>query len=89
MNTHLVEALAQAVLSLSPEEQKCFNQILAQAYPQEFSYENNPRVDTVEHKTQEVMSLAQIGGSFDFLHHEPALYSLEDGEPQYDLTGKR
>jgi hypothetical protein len=27
------------------------------------------------------MQIAQQGGAFDFLHDEPALYTLEDGEP--------
>jgi hypothetical protein len=31
--------------------------------------------------TQEIMQIAQYGGAFDFLHDEPDVYTLEDGEP--------
>jgi hypothetical protein len=31
--------------------------------------------------TNELMHLAQNGKVFDFLHNEPELYNLEDGEP--------
>jgi hypothetical protein len=30
---------------------------------------------------QEVVNLAQMGGSFDFLEYEPDLYTIDDGEP--------
>lgn len=39
-------------------------------------YENLP-----EPSTQELMHLADRGGAFDFLHDEPGLYTIEDGEP--------
>ena len=31
--------------------------------------------------TNELMVLAQSGGAFDFLNHEPDLYTINDGEP--------
>jgi hypothetical protein len=31
--------------------------------------------------TEELMQLSMQGGSFDFWHDEPDLYTLEDGEP--------
>ena len=34
-----------------------------------------------EPSTQELMHLADRGGAFDFLHDEPDLYTIEDGEP--------
>ena len=30
---------------------------------------------------KELENLAQTGGAFDFLHDEPDIYTLEDGEP--------
>jgi hypothetical protein len=30
---------------------------------------------------REIANLAQMCGSFDFLEHEPDLYTLDDGEP--------
>ena len=38
-------------------------------------------IDASEIKMQEIMNLADIGGSFNFLNNEPDLYTLEDGEP--------
>ena len=34
-----------------------------------------------EPSTEELMKLAQMGESLNFLHNEPDLYTLEDGEP--------
>jgi hypothetical protein len=31
--------------------------------------------------SEELMQLAMQGGAFDFLHDEPDIYTLEDGEP--------
>jgi hypothetical protein len=40
----------------------------------------NP-IDRTYPTTPELTGLAMESGSFDFLFHEPDLYSLEDGEP--------
>ena len=40
-----------------------------------------PSIDLSAPLTNEMMSLALSGGSFDFLHTEPDLYTLADGEP--------
>jgi hypothetical protein len=55
------------IRSLSPAEQFILDQKL---------YENLP-----EPSIQELMHLADRGGAFDFLHDEPDLYTIEDGEP--------
>ncbi len=38
-------------------------------------------IHTPEIKIQEIMALADLGSSFNFLNDEPDLYTLEDGEP--------
>jgi hypothetical protein len=38
-------------------------------------------IDFSAPSTPEMMALAQSSGSFDFLHTEPDLYTLADGEP--------
>ena len=63
----LIESLIQVIRSLSPTEQFILDQKL---------YKNLP-----EPSIQELMHLADRGGAFDFLHDEPDLYTLEDGEP--------
>ncbi len=67
MNTQLIESIIQVIRSLSPEEQAALTEklFLDSAYP----------------STSDIMTLALQGGSFDFLHDEPDLYSLDDGEP--------
>lgn len=67
VNIQLIESLIQAIRSLSSAEQFILDQKL---------YSNLPGPST-----QELMHLAQQGGAFDFLHDEPDLYTLEDGEP--------
>ena len=67
VNLQLIESLIQIIRSLSPTEQFILDQKL---------YENLP-----EPSTQELMHLADRGGAFDFLHDEPDLYTIEDGEP--------
>ena len=41
----------------------------------------NTNYEMSEVSTKELMKLAMVGGSFDFLNDEPDIYSLEDGEP--------
>jgi len=66
LNIQLVTTLVKIIRSLSQEERKLLEQLF---------------FDNSEPSTQELMNLAQIGGSFDFLHGEPDIYTLEDGEP--------
>jgi hypothetical protein len=67
MNTKLVEALTQTIQSLSTEERTLLEEKLF--------------FDAAEPSTHDLTNLTQTGGSLDFLHHEPDLYTLEDGEP--------
>lgn len=67
MNTKLVESLVQVILSLSNEER--------------FLLEEKLFFDSSSPSTHDLMQLAQIGATFNFLLDEPDLYSLEDGEP--------
>lgn len=65
MNTELVEALTQTIQSLSIEERTLLEEKLF--------------FDTAEPLTHDLTNLVQMGGSLDFLHHEPDLYTLDDG----------
>ncbi|WP_293149257.1 MULTISPECIES: hypothetical protein [unclassified Microcoleus] len=67
MNTKLIESLVQIIQTLSEEEQLLIKAKL---------FSNIPYPSTAE-----IAQLAQIGGAFQFLHDEPDIYTLEDGEP--------
>jgi hypothetical protein len=67
MNTKLVNTLIQVIRSLSQEERLFLEQ--------ELFFESS------EPSNQELIKLAEIGGSFNFLDDEPDIYTLEDGEP--------
>jgi DNA-directed RNA polymerase sigma subunit (sigma70/sigma32) len=67
MNTQLVESIVQMIRSLSPTERQLLESKL-------FFEDSEPT-------TLEIMRLAELGGSFDFLKDEPDIYTLEDGEP--------
>lgn len=67
INTQLVESLVQVIYALSSEER--------------FLLEEKLFVEMSEISTQEIINLAMVGGSFDFLNDEPDIYSLADGEP--------
>jgi hypothetical protein len=67
MNTQLVESLVQAIRSLSEEERSLFNAKL---------YGEIPYPSALE-----LAHLSDRGSAFDFLHDEPDLYTLADGEP--------
>jgi hypothetical protein len=67
MNTQLVESLVQMIRSLSPSERQMLESKL-------FFEDSEPI-------TFEIMRLAGLGGSFDFLNDEPDIYTIEDGEP--------
>ena len=66
MNTELVESITQIIFSLSKDEQALLKEKLS--------------LELSEPSTEEIMKLAQKGESLNFLHNEPDLYSLEDGE---------
>jgi hypothetical protein len=67
LNTQLVGSLVQVIHALSVEER--------------FLLEEKLFFEMLEVSTKEMMNLAMVGGSFNFLHDEPDIYSLEDGEP--------
>lgn len=66
MNTKLVESLALAIQALSNQERSLLEQKLF--------------FDASEPSTHNLMQLAEVGGTFNFLHNEPDLYTAEDGE---------
>jgi hypothetical protein len=70
MNIQLVDALVQIIHSLNSNERKLLEEKLSW--------------NTSEPSVEELMQLANKGGAFNFLHHEPGLYSLTDGEPLID-----
>ena len=77
--TEIRQTIHQEIDQLSEEK---LNQVLQ--FIQQVNHENNINhalINTPEITTQEIMALASIGGSFDFLNNEPDLYTLEDGEP--------
>ena len=67
MNTKLVESITQVIFSLSKDEQALLKEKLF--------------LELSEPSTEELMKLALAEGSLNFLHNEPDLYTLEDGEP--------
>lgn len=67
MNSKLVESLVRVILSLSLEERSLLEEKLF--------------FDSSHPSSRDLMQLAQIGGSFNFLYDEPDLYTLQDGEP--------
>lgn len=67
MNNKLVESIYQVIMSLSKEEQDLLKDKLLFEFSQP--------------STTDLMQVAQNSGSFNFLHDEPDLYTLEDGEP--------
>ncbi|MBD1921384.1 hypothetical protein H6F77_09810 [Microcoleus sp. FACHB-831] len=67
MNDKLVESIYQVIMSLSKEEQDLLKDKLLFEFSQP--------------STTDLMQVAQNSGSFNFLHDEPDLYTLEDGEP--------
>jgi hypothetical protein len=67
MNIQLIESIIQVIHSLSPEEQAVLTEKLF--------------LDTAYPLTTDLVTLALQGGSFEFLHDEPDLYNLDDGEP--------
>jgi hypothetical protein len=70
VNLQMVESILQLIRSLPIAER----QVLEQRLSRELA-------EYPEVTTQELMMLAEKGGSFDFWHNEPDLYTLVDGEP--------
>lgn len=66
MNTQLVESLYQVIQSLSEEERS----LLEEKLYTNLSYPSQ----------KEIMTLAETSNVFDFLHDEPDIYTLDDGE---------
>ncbi|NJO41151.1 MAG: hypothetical protein HC769_02920 [Cyanobacteria bacterium CRU_2_1] len=66
MNTQLVDSIVQTILALSPQERVLLEEKLFANLP----YPSD----------SELLHLAEQGNAFEFLHDEPDLYSLEDGE---------
>ena len=66
VNIQLVESLIHVIQSLSATEQALLLDKLL--------------CETPAPSTLEMMHLVEQGGAFDFWHHEPDLYTLNDGE---------
>lgn len=66
INVKLVDSLVQIIHTLSADEQTL---LYAKLYD-----------EISEPSNLELTHLAEQGGAFDFLHDEPDLYSLTDGE---------
>jgi tRNA U34 5-carboxymethylaminomethyl modifying GTPase MnmE/TrmE len=70
VNLKMVESIIQLIRSLPIAEQQLLEQRLS-----------GELAEYPEVTTQQLMMLAEKGGSFDFLHTEPDLYTFNDGEP--------
>ncbi|NJK30199.1 MAG: hypothetical protein HC940_08640 [Acaryochloris sp. SU_5_25] len=67
MNTQMLESILQLIHSLPRAERNLLEQRLFEECP--------------ELTTEGLMQLSEKGGSFDFWHNEPEIYTFEDGEP--------
>jgi hypothetical protein len=67
MNTQIIDSLVQIILALPTAERLLLEDKLFGDIP----YPSASRI----------AKLAESSKAFDFLHSEPDLYSLEDGEP--------
>jgi hypothetical protein len=85
-----LHSVIESLNTLSLEEKRQLWQILEKALFQAEDDEKikNPQqvnpglsLDSSEPTIQEFMQLSQSGRSLDFLHDEPDLYTLADGEP--------
>ena len=78
-NTQLVNSIVDLIESLPQAEQSLLTQRLF------FDFDMATQLIGAEKlnypSVREIANLAQMGGSFDFLEHEPDLYTLDDGEP--------
>lgn len=66
MNTQLVDSIVQIILALSPQERILLEEKLF--------------ANLVYPSNLDLLHLAEQGNTFEFLHDEPDLYSLDDGE---------
>ncbi|NJM19539.1 MAG: hypothetical protein HC836_13415 [Richelia sp. RM2_1_2] len=67
VNTQLVESLVQLIHSLSPAEQAVLQSKLFNDIPYP--------------STSELTNLIESSNTLDFLHKEPDIYTITDGEP--------
>lgn len=67
VNTQLVESLVQLIHSLSPAEQALLQSKLLNDIPYP--------------STTELTNLIESGNTLGFLHDEPDIYTITDGEP--------
>jgi hypothetical protein len=78
-NTQLVNSIIELIESLPQAEQNLLTQRLF------FDSSLIGKADASENLDypclQEVVNLAQMGRSFDFLKYEPDLYTIDDGDP--------
>ncbi|MEL7074796.1 MAG: hypothetical protein AAFY50_07125 [Cyanobacteria bacterium J06648_1] len=73
MNTKLVESIYLVIQSLSDEE-RCLR-LASRSLLEEKLYTNLPYPSQ-----EEIIALAETSNVFDFLHDEPDIYTLENGE---------
>jgi hypothetical protein len=78
-NTQLVNSIIELIESLPQAEQNLLTQRLF--FDSSLISQTNTSEQMDYPSLQDVANLAQIGGAFDFLEHEPDLYTLDDGEP--------
>ncbi|WP_310488300.1 hypothetical protein [Chamaesiphon sp. VAR_69_metabat_338] len=82
-NNQLVNSIIDLIESLPQAEQNLLTQRLFfdSAVAARLAGEEKT-VEKLDYPSvHEIANLAQMGGSFDFLEHEPDLYTLDDGEP--------
>jgi hypothetical protein len=81
-NTQLVNSIIELIESLPQAEQNLLTQrFFDSAVATRFVAEEK-NVEKLDYPSvREIANLAQMSGSFDFLEHEPDLYTLDDGEP--------
>jgi hypothetical protein len=70
INLQMVESILQLIRSLPVAERQLLEQRLS-----------GELTEYPEVTTEELMLLSEKGGSFDFWHNEPEIYTFEDGEP--------
>jgi hypothetical protein len=82
-NTQLVNSIIELIESLPQAEQNLLTQRLFfdSSVATKLVGEENTTDNLDYPAVREIANLAQRGGSFDFLEHEPDLYTLDDGEP--------
>jgi hypothetical protein len=82
-NTQLVNSIIDLIESLPQAEQNLLTQRLFfdSAIATRLVGEKKTVVKLNYPSVSEICNLVQMGGSFDFLEHEPDLYTLDDGEP--------